>query len=67
MNSRSKKYHESRKASRDGNKGAATKTGYAKQNEKTIKEPSENPAPSRKQDNPSADATPAEQDDTRGQ
>jgi len=44
MNSRSKKYYESRKAQKGDKKGSATNAGYDEQNEKTIKEPKKNPA-----------------------
>ncbi len=65
MNSRSKKYYESRKAQKGDKKGSATIGGYDEQNEKTVKQPKENPAPSKKQDHPNED-TPAAQDDTGG-
>jgi hypothetical protein len=48
MNSRSKKYHESRKANRDSKKGSASISGYDEQNEKTIKAPKQNPASPKK-------------------
>jgi hypothetical protein len=64
MNSRSKKYYESRKKDNGDKKGSATKAGYNEQNEKTSKD-KENPAPSKTQDHPAEDAR-AEQDDTAG-
>ena len=63
MNSRSKKYYESRKAEKGDKKGSSTKAGYDEQNEKTFKAPKENPAPPKSQDQPKED-TRAEQDDT---
>ncbi|MEJ7672788.1 MAG: hypothetical protein WKF59_08750 [Chitinophagaceae bacterium] len=39
MNSRSKKYYESRKAQQGDKKGSATNAGYDEQNEKTVKQP----------------------------
>ena len=65
MNSRSKKYYESRKAQKGDKKGSSTKAGYDEQNEKTSKEPKENPAPPKSQDQPKM-AAKAEQDDTAG-
>ncbi len=65
MNSRSKKYYESRKAQKGDKKGSSTKAGYNEQNEKTIKQENENPAPQKTQDHPGEDAR-AEQDDTAG-
>ena len=67
MNSRSKKYYESRKVNKDSKKGAATNAGYDEQNEKTIRQPKENPAPSKKQDMAKTKTATAEQDDTGGQ
>jgi hypothetical protein len=67
MNSRSKRYYENRKAGKDNKKGSATKAGYDEQNEKTIRQPKENPASSKNQDKPLAKAATAEQDDTGGQ
>ncbi len=64
MNSRSKKYYESRKKDNGDKKGSSTKAGYNEQNEKTLKE-KENPAPAKSQDHPNEDAR-AEQDDTAG-
>ena len=66
MNSRSKKYYESRKVNADSKKGAATKAGYDEQNQKTIKSPKENPAPSKKQDTPGKKDVSPDQDDTGG-
>ena len=63
MNSRSKKYHESRKANRDSKKGSASIAGSDVQNEKTIKVPKENPAPLKKK---VAKTTSAGYDDTGG-
>lgn len=65
MNSRSKKYYESRKADKGDKKGSSTKAGYNEQNEKTLKEPNKNPAPSKTQGHPGENAR-AEQDDTAG-
>ncbi len=65
MNSRSKKYYESRKAEKGDKKGSSSEAGYNEQNEKTLRAPKENPAPSKTQDDPSED-TKAEQDDTGG-
>ncbi len=65
MNSRSKKYYESRKKDNGDKKGSSTKAGYNEQNEKTLKEAKENPAPQKTQDHPNED-TRAEQDDTGG-
>ena len=65
MNSRSKKYYESRKADKGDKKGLSAKAGYHEQNEKTLKEPKKNPAPPKSQDHPS-EAARAEQDDTSG-
>ncbi|MEO6454824.1 MAG: hypothetical protein ABIN97_12160 [Ginsengibacter sp.] len=65
MNSRSKKYYESRKAEKGDKKGSSTKAGYNEQNEKTFKEPKENPAPLKSQDHPNETAR-ADQDDTAG-
>jgi hypothetical protein len=65
MNSRSKKYYESRKAQQGDKKGSSTKAGYNEQNEQTRQAPKENPAPEKSQDHPGEDAI-AEQDDTSG-
>ena len=65
MNSRSKKYYENRKAQKSDKKGSATNAGYDEQNEKTIKQPKKNSAPSKQQDHP-REAARAEQDDTAG-
>ena len=65
MNSRSKKYYENRKAQKGDKKGSATNAGYDEQNQKTIRQPKKNPAPSKEQDHPGEDAR-AEQDDTGG-
>ena len=65
MNTRSKKYYESRKAQSGTTKGSATNAGYDEQNQKTLKEPKKNPAPSKTKDQPKA-ATKASQDDTGG-
>ena len=65
MNSRSKKYYESRKAQSGDKKGSATNAGYDEQNEKTVKEPKKNPAPSKTKDQPKV-AAKATQDDTGG-
>ena len=56
MNSRSRKYYESRKADKGNKKGSSTKAGYDEQNEKTSKELKENPAPSKSEDHPKEDA-----------
>ena len=52
MNSRSKKYYESRKQQKGDKKGSATNAGYDEQNENTIKQPKKNPAPPKEQDHP---------------
>jgi len=65
MNSRSKKYYENRSAQKGDKKGSATIAGYDEQNEKTIKQPKGNPAPSKKQDRPNEDGR-SSQDDTGG-
>ncbi len=65
MNSRSKKYYESRKGQKGDKKGSSTKAGYNEDNEKTINQAKENPAPQKTQDRPMEDAR-AEQDDTGG-
>jgi hypothetical protein len=65
MNTRSKKYYESRKAQKGDKKGSATNAGYDEQNEITAKRPKKNPAPSKQQDHPAL-STPASQDDTGG-
>ncbi len=65
MNSRSKKYYESRNADKGDKKGSATQAGYDEQNEKTIKAPKKNPAPSKQKDKPAMTST-ATQDDTGG-
>ncbi len=65
MNSRSKKYYESRKAQQGDKKGSATNAGYDEQNEKTVKQPKKNPALSKSQDHPNEDSR-AAQDDTGG-
>jgi hypothetical protein len=64
MNSRSKKYFDKRKTNDGEKKGSATKAGYNEQNEKTVKQPNKNPAPSKVQDEPAADIS--KQDDTAG-
>ncbi len=66
MNSRSKKYYESRKADKDHKKGSATNAGYDEQNEKTIKQPKENPAPPKKPGKTLIKESSATQDDTGG-
>ena len=66
MNSRSKKYYESRKADSGDKKGSSTKVGYNAQNEKTIKQTNKNPSPSKTKDKPHANDSTAEQDDTAG-
>lgn len=60
MNSRSKKYYENRKAQAGDKKGSATKAGYDEQNEKTVKQPKQNPAPSKIQDHPKKDSKAAQ-------
>lgn len=65
MNSRSRKYYENRKAQKGDKKGSATKAGYNEQNEKTHREPKENPAPEKSQEQPMIESR-AEQDDTSG-
>ncbi len=63
MNSRSRKYYESRKAEKGDKKGSVSKAGYNEQN--INPQSKENPAPSKEQDHPNED-TPAAQDDTGG-
>ena len=65
MNPRSKKYYENRNAEKGDKKGSSTKAGYNEQNEKTSKEPKQNPAPSKSKDQPK-ETIRAEQDDTAG-
>ena len=65
MNPRSKKYYESRKTQQGDKKGSATNAGYDEQNEKTIKAPKKNPAPSKTEEQPAL-AAKATQDDTGG-
>lgn len=65
MNTRSKKYYESRKAQKGDKKGSATNAGYDEQNEKTVKAPKKNPAPAKEKEQPKA-AAKATQDDTGG-
>ena len=62
MNSRSRKYYESRKGDK---KGSATNAGYVEQNKKTIKEPRQNPAPPQSREMPPLEAR-ADQNDTGG-
>lgn len=64
MNSRSKKYYATKNKDNGDKKGSATNAGYNEQNEKTIKAPKENPAPSKSADKPSSSEAPATQDDT---
>ena len=64
MNSRSRKYYESRKAQKGDKKGSANKAGYDEQNQVTSKQPKKNPAPPKEKDQPRI--TPASQDDTGG-
>ena len=52
MNSRSKKYLESRKADKSDKKALATKVAYDEQNEKTIKQLKKNPTPQKNKINP---------------
>ena len=63
MNSRSKRYYESRKAQKGDNKGSSTEAGYNEQNEITAREPKEDPAPPKSQDQPKETAK-DEEDDT---
>ncbi len=66
MNTRSKRYYESRKADNGDKKGSVSEAGYNEQNPKTVKQsPKENPAPSKTQDLPQEDSK-ASQDDTGG-
>lgn len=66
MKSRSKKYYQRRKEQSGSKKGSVSNAGYNEENEITIKQsPKKNPAPSKSQDDPSADALPT-QDDTGG-
>jgi hypothetical protein len=64
MNSRSKKYYETKNKDNGDKKGSSSEAGYNEQNQKNIKEEKENPAPSKSQDKPSTDNAPATQDDT---
>ncbi|MEO8568492.1 MAG: hypothetical protein ABI419_05140 [Ginsengibacter sp.] len=66
MKSRSKKYYQRRKEQSGSKKGSVSNAGYNEENEVTIKQsPKKNPAPSKSQDDPSADAL-STQDDTGG-
>lgn len=66
MNTRSKKYYESRKGDNGDKKGSVSAAGYNEQPEKNVKQaPKKNPAPSKTQDHPSEDSR-ASQDDTGG-
>ena len=66
MKPRSKKYYQSRKEQSGQTKGSVTDAGYNEENEiSTQQSPKKNPAPSKSQDDPSADAL-ATQDDTGG-
>ena len=51
MNPRSKKYYAKKSIDDGTKKGSASEAGYDEQNEKTIKAPKENPAPSAQKDN----------------
>ncbi len=66
MDTRSKKYYQTRNDQSGSKKGSVTDAGYNEQNQpaqnQTIKP---NPAPSKSQDDPGADAL-ASQDDTSG-
>ena len=61
MNSRSKKYYETRKSDNGDKKGSSTKAGYNEENQKTIKE-KENPAPPKTQDKPKLENDRSKQD-----
>ena len=63
MNTRSKKYYETRKAQKGDKKGSVSEAGYNEQQTKT--QTKKNPAPSKEQDLPGED-TRAAQDDTGG-
>lgn len=64
MNSRSKKYYATKNKDNGDKKGSATNAGYNEQNEKTIKAPKENPAPSKSEETHDDNDAPATQDDT---
>ncbi len=66
MNSRSKKYYETKNKDNGDKKGSSSEAGYNEQTPKNIKEEKENPAPPKSQDKPSTDEAPATQDDTGG-
>lgn len=50
MKSRTRKYRESRKENSGDEKGSASNAGYDEQNEKTIRAPKQNPAPSEEEE-----------------
>jgi hypothetical protein len=64
MNSRSKKYYATKNNDNGDKKGSSTNAGYNEQNEKTIKAPKENPAPSKSAEAHDDNDAPATQDDT---
>ena len=68
MNPRSKKYYAKKSIDDGTKKGSASEAGYDEQNEKTIKAPKENPAPSARQDNEQSHVSEnsPQQDDTGG-
>lgn len=68
MDPRSKKYHEKKSTDDGSKKGSASEAGYDEQNQKTLKAPKENPAPSAKEDESQAQVSKnkATQDDTGG-
>jgi hypothetical protein len=66
MNSRAKKYIESRKAAKGGKKETPATAGNNKQNKKSIKQPKENPDLPIKRGQPEVQVGSATQDDTGG-
>jgi hypothetical protein len=65
MDTRSRKYYQSRKESSGRTKGSANIGGYNEEHSHNSRKPKENPAPSKTQDDPKADSL-ASQDDTGG-
>jgi hypothetical protein len=65
MDSRSRKYYQSRKESSGQTKGSANKGGYNEEHPENSRQPKENPGLSKSQDDPKADSL-ASQDDTGG-
>ena len=66
MNSRAKKYVESRKVAKGDKKEIAAVAGNNKQNKKSIKQPKENPELPIKRGQPEVQGSSATQDDTGG-